>query len=146
VPLPSSRRTATSATDTQSIRVVGGWATVAVRWSCSVRAQGSSSFELLITYARRDGYADLVKSFEDPREVVDIIGRAPPNHSAVARADETRCWSAAHALSATRLIAGWIKLKRRLPATKVEKTKTLGWSDFHKVRQGIEFRLTRTFH
>lgn len=41
-------------------------------------AQSSSSFELLITYARRDGYADLVRSFEDPRDVVDFIVRTPP--------------------------------------------------------------------
>src|SRR2546428_6591704 len=40
--------------------------------------QGSSSFELLMAYARRDGYADLVMSFEDPREVVDFMVRTPP--------------------------------------------------------------------
>jgi len=40
--------------------------------------QGSSIFELLIAYARRDGYADLVRSFEDPGEVVDFILRTPP--------------------------------------------------------------------
>ena len=40
--------------------------------------QGSSSFEVLLAYARRDGYADLVRSFEDPAEVVDFIGRTPP--------------------------------------------------------------------
>lgn len=40
--------------------------------------QGSSSFELLIAYARRDGYADLVRSFEDPGEVVDFMVRTPP--------------------------------------------------------------------
>jgi hypothetical protein len=39
---------------------------------------GSSSFELLITCARRDGYADLVRSFEDPVDVVDFIVRTPP--------------------------------------------------------------------
>jgi hypothetical protein len=40
--------------------------------------QGSSSFELLVAYARRDGYADLVRSFEHPGEVVDFIVRTPP--------------------------------------------------------------------
>ena len=40
--------------------------------------QGSSSFELLLSYARRDGYADLVRSFEDPVDVVDFIVRTPP--------------------------------------------------------------------
>jgi hypothetical protein len=40
--------------------------------------QGSSSFELLVAYARRDGYADLVRSFEHPGEVVDFILRTPP--------------------------------------------------------------------
>ncbi len=40
--------------------------------------QGSSSFELLTAYARRDGYADLVRSFEDPGEVVDFMLRTPP--------------------------------------------------------------------
>src|SRR5438128_9108504 len=40
--------------------------------------QGSSSFELLMAYARRDGYADLVMSLEDPREVVDFMVRTPP--------------------------------------------------------------------
>ena len=40
--------------------------------------QGSSSFELLMAYARRDGYADLVMSFEDPQEVVDFMVRTPP--------------------------------------------------------------------
>jgi hypothetical protein len=38
----------------------------------------ASAFELLIAYARRDGYADLVRSFDDPREVVDFILRTPP--------------------------------------------------------------------
>src|SRR5438876_4898805 len=40
--------------------------------------QGSSSYELLMAYARRDGYADLVMSFEDPREAVDFIVATPP--------------------------------------------------------------------
>jgi SLOG cluster4 family len=40
--------------------------------------QGSSSFELLIAYARRDGYADLVRSFEEPEAAVDFLGRTPP--------------------------------------------------------------------
>jgi len=40
--------------------------------------QGSSSFELLISYARRDGYAELVREFEHPAEVVDFIVRTPP--------------------------------------------------------------------
>jgi hypothetical protein len=39
---------------------------------------GSSSFELLTSYARRDGYADLVGSFEDPADVVGFIVRTPP--------------------------------------------------------------------
>ena len=40
--------------------------------------RGSTSYELLSAYARRDGYADLVRSFEDPAEVVDFIVRTPP--------------------------------------------------------------------
>ena len=40
--------------------------------------QSASAFELLIAYARRDGYADLVKSFADPGEAVDFIVRTPP--------------------------------------------------------------------
>jgi predicted Rossmann-fold nucleotide-binding protein len=40
--------------------------------------RGSSSFELLMAYARRDGYADLVRSFEGPGEIVDFIVRTPP--------------------------------------------------------------------
>ena len=40
--------------------------------------RSSSSFELLTAYARRDGYADLVRSFEDPGEVVDFIVSTPP--------------------------------------------------------------------
>src|SRR5437879_928824 len=40
--------------------------------------QSASAFELLIAYAGRDGYADLVKSFDDPREAVDFIVRTPP--------------------------------------------------------------------
>src|SRR3989441_11845255 len=40
--------------------------------------QGSSSFELLISYARRDGYAELVRAFEHPAEVVDFIVHTPP--------------------------------------------------------------------
>ena len=41
-------------------------------------ARGVSAFELLTAYARRDGYADLVRSFADPREAVDFIARTPP--------------------------------------------------------------------
>jgi len=37
-----------------------------------------SGFDLLTTYASRDGYADLVRSFADPREAVDFIVRTPP--------------------------------------------------------------------
>ena len=51
---------------------------------------GLLELRTLIAYARRDGDADLGRSFEDPGEVVDVIVRAGPNHSAVARADETR--------------------------------------------------------
>jgi predicted Rossmann-fold nucleotide-binding protein len=40
--------------------------------------EGSASFELLMAYARRDGYADLVRSIDDPGEVVDFIVRTPP--------------------------------------------------------------------
>jgi hypothetical protein len=40
--------------------------------------QSFSAFELLMAYARRDGYADLVRSFQDPGEVVDFIVRTPP--------------------------------------------------------------------
>ena len=40
--------------------------------------QSASAFELLSRYARRDGYADLVRSFADPREAVDFIQRTPP--------------------------------------------------------------------
>lgn len=40
--------------------------------------QGSSSFELLLAYARRDGYAELVRWFEDPGDAVDFILRTPP--------------------------------------------------------------------
>ena len=43
-----------------------------------LEAQAASAFELLMRYARRDGYADLVKSFADPREAVDFIVRTPP--------------------------------------------------------------------
>jgi hypothetical protein len=43
-----------------------------------LEAQAASAFELLIRYARRDGYADLVRSFADPREVVEFLGRTPP--------------------------------------------------------------------
>jgi SLOG cluster4 family len=39
---------------------------------------GSSSFELLAMYARRDGYAHLVRSFADPSNAVDFIVRTPP--------------------------------------------------------------------
>ena len=41
-------------------------------------ARGASAFELLTAYARRDGYADLVRSFADPREAVDFVLRTPP--------------------------------------------------------------------
>jgi hypothetical protein len=40
--------------------------------------QSASAFELLIAYARRDGYADLVRAFANPREVVDFLVRTPP--------------------------------------------------------------------
>jgi len=40
--------------------------------------QSSLSFALLTAYARRDGYADLVRSFEKPGEIVDFIVRTPP--------------------------------------------------------------------
>src|SRR5438128_2008537 len=40
--------------------------------------KSSSSFELLMAYARRDGYAELVRSFEDPGDVVDFIVSTPP--------------------------------------------------------------------
>ncbi|OLC53000.1 MAG: hypothetical protein AUH85_15150 [Chloroflexi bacterium 13_1_40CM_4_68_4] len=40
--------------------------------------ENSPSFALLIAYARRDGYADLVRSFEDAEAVVDFIVRTPP--------------------------------------------------------------------
>ncbi|TME28146.1 MAG: hypothetical protein E6I66_12800 [Chloroflexi bacterium] len=43
-----------------------------------LEAQAASAFELLVRYARRDGYADLVRSFGDPREAVDFIVRTPP--------------------------------------------------------------------
>ncbi len=43
-----------------------------------LEAQAASAFELLMRYARRDGYADLVRSFADPREAVDFIVRTPP--------------------------------------------------------------------
>jgi predicted Rossmann-fold nucleotide-binding protein len=43
-----------------------------------LEAQAASAFELLIRYARRDGYADLVRSFADPGEAVDFIVRTPP--------------------------------------------------------------------
>src|SRR5712691_9472917 len=40
--------------------------------------QSAPSFALVIAYARRDGYADLVRSFEDPAEVVDfMVGTLP---------------------------------------------------------------------
>jgi len=41
-------------------------------------AQAASAFELLVRYARRDGYADLVRSFADPQETVDFIVHTPP--------------------------------------------------------------------
>src|SRR5439155_24754002 len=37
-----------------------------------------SGFDLLTAYARRDGYADLVRSFADPREAVDFLVSTPP--------------------------------------------------------------------
>ena len=40
--------------------------------------RGSSSLQLLIAHARRDGYADVVRTFEDPAEVVDFFVRTPP--------------------------------------------------------------------
>ena len=40
--------------------------------------QAASAFELLNAYARRDGYADLVRAFADPREAVEFIVRTPP--------------------------------------------------------------------
>jgi hypothetical protein len=40
--------------------------------------QSASAFELLIAYARRDGYADLARSFADPRDAVDFLVRTPP--------------------------------------------------------------------
>jgi len=40
--------------------------------------RSTSGFDLLVAYARRDGYADLVRSFDDPREAVDFIVRTPP--------------------------------------------------------------------
>jgi hypothetical protein len=43
-----------------------------------LEAQAASAFELLMRYARRDGYADLVRSFADPGEAVDFIVRTPP--------------------------------------------------------------------
>jgi hypothetical protein len=43
-----------------------------------LEAQAASAFELLIRYARRDGYADLVRSFADPKEAVDYLVRTPP--------------------------------------------------------------------
>ncbi len=39
---------------------------------------GSAGYALLAGYARRDGYADLVRSFEEPAQVVDFIVRTPP--------------------------------------------------------------------
>ena len=40
--------------------------------------RSTSGFDLLVAYARRDGYADLVRSFDDPREAIDFIVRTPP--------------------------------------------------------------------
>ena len=37
-----------------------------------------SGFDLLTAYARRDGYADLVRSFADPQAAVDFIVATPP--------------------------------------------------------------------
>jgi hypothetical protein len=39
---------------------------------------GSATFDLLVGYARRDGYADLVRSFADPVQVVEFILSTPP--------------------------------------------------------------------
>ena len=41
-------------------------------------AQGASPFALLVEYASRDGYADLVKAFAEPKDVVDFLVRTPP--------------------------------------------------------------------
>jgi len=43
-----------------------------------LEAQAASAFELLVRYARRDGYADLVRSFAEPQEAVDFIASTPP--------------------------------------------------------------------
>lgn len=40
--------------------------------------QRSPTLELLTQYARRDGYADLVSSFDEPREVAEFLMRTPP--------------------------------------------------------------------
>src|SRR5204862_4404600 len=40
--------------------------------------RGSSSLPLLISHARRDGYADVVTTFEEPTAVVDFFARTPP--------------------------------------------------------------------
>ena len=40
--------------------------------------QQSGSFEVLKAFARRDGYADLVMSFDSPAAVVEFIARTPP--------------------------------------------------------------------
>jgi hypothetical protein len=38
----------------------------------------SPTFELLSEYARRDGYADLVRAFDDPTAIVEFLARTPP--------------------------------------------------------------------
>src|SRR3989454_3674514 len=40
--------------------------------------RSTSGLDLLVAYARRDGYADLVRSFDDPQEAVDFIASTPP--------------------------------------------------------------------
>ena len=40
--------------------------------------QRSPAFELLTEYARRDGYADLVRWFDEPAEVAEFLIRTPP--------------------------------------------------------------------
>lgn len=40
--------------------------------------RAASSYELLRTYAKRDGYADLLMLTDDPAKVIDFITRTPP--------------------------------------------------------------------
>src|SRR3989449_7235992 len=40
--------------------------------------RSTSGFDLLVAYARRDGYADLVRSFPDAQAAVDFIVATPP--------------------------------------------------------------------